>query len=475
MDKIKQYDICVIGGGAGGLSVASASAQLGVNVALCEGNLMGGDCLNYGCIPSKALLSIAKRYHDCSNSNKYGFNAQVLDVDMESIMAKVHEVIAQIAPHDSVERFNSLGVDVYQDYARFINDHTVQVGDNMICAKYFVIATGSRAKLPPIEGLNQVKYYTNENIFNLSETPKHLVIIGGGPIGCELAQAFAMLKVKVTLLEAFDILPRDDRELVAILEQELVNCGVNIYKQIDISQIKSNGDSINISFKKDGESISLDASHLLVSTGRSPNYEKLNLNLANIEYKPSGIIVDSRLRTSNRRVFAIGDVIGSYQFTHVAGYHAGIVIRNILFRIPAKINNQAIPWVTYTSLELAQVGLTQAQAQSKYLDDYCVHSFDFINNYRACCEHNSCGKIKLITRKSGKVLGVSILGLNAGELIYPWINAINNGDTLKKISSNIIPYPTLNDINKQVVGQYYKPLLFSSKVKKIVKFLKWFW
>ena len=470
------YDICLIGAGAGGLSVAAGACQFGIKVALIEGHNMGGDCLNYGCVPSKALLSSAKHYHAIKESAKFGFSAQAQPVIIKQVMAKVQEIIANIAPHDSVERFTQLGATVYRGYGSFVDEQSVKVNDDIINAKYFIIATGSSPVVPTIAGLDQVNYLTNETIFNLEETPEHLLVIGGGPLGCELAQAFLMLGIKVSVLNLGKILPHDEIDLVAELRQNMLTQGLNLYEDIKILKIKQNvSQQIEITLEINGNEQIITGSHLLVATGRKANLDKLNLTAAKIEHTPRGISVDERLRTSNRKVFAIGDAVGGYQFTHVAGYHAGIVIRNIIFRQRAKVNYAAVPWVTYTYPELAHVGLLEHEARAQYSNDITISEFEYQKNDRAQAERALQGKIKLITTKKGKVLGVSILGLNSGELLAPWIDLINRGESVKALTKNIIPYPTLSDLNKQVVGEYYKPLLFSSKVKVLVKFLKLFW
>lgn len=470
------YDICIIGAGAGGLSVAAGACQFGIKVALIEGHQMGGDCLNYGCVPSKALLASAKHYYAITESAKFGFHASTEPVIISEVMESVRQVIANIAPHDSVERFTRLGASVYQGYASFVDNKSVTVNDDIINAKYFVIATGSSPVIPPIPGLDKVSYLTNETIFNLTETPSHLLVIGGGPIGCELAQAFLMLGIKVTLLNLGKILPRDEADLVTELRQNMLNQGLNLFEDTKILRVGYNQiQQIEIVVEVNGREQIINGSHLLLATGRKANIDKLNLAAADIQHTAHKITVDERLRTSNKKIFAIGDVAGDYQFTHIAGYHAGIVIRNIIFRQRAKVSYQAVPWVTYTYPELAHVGLLEREAEAQYPHDMLVSEFEYKRNDRAQAERELLGKIKLITTKKGKVLGVSVLGLNSGELLAPWIDLINRGENIKALTKNIIPYPTLSDLNKQVVGEYYKPLLFSAKVKFIVKILKFFW
>lgn len=469
-----QYDICIIGAGAGGLSVASGAAQLGLKVALIEGNNMGGDCLNYGCVPSKSLLSSAKHYYMAKHSQQFGFAITPPQVEIKNVMQKVHEVMAKIAPHDSVERFEGLGVKVYRGYGSFIDENTVSVNKQLFKAKYFVIATGSSPVIPPITGLNTVAYLTNETIFDLQETPEHLIVIGGGPIGCELAEAFAMFGIKTSILSLSKILPKDEPDMVEVLRGEILKTGIDLYEDISITEISKNNKEINVIIKNGNSESTISGSHILIATGRKPNLEKLNLAVANIKYNKKGVEVDTRLRTSNKQVFAIGDASIGYQFTHIASYHAGIVIRNIIFRQRAEVNYKAMPWVTYTYPELAHCGLSEDEAR-KTIGNIKVTEFEYQENDRAQAERASIGKIKLITTTKGIVLGVSILGLNAGELLAPWIDLINRGEVVKALTKNIIPYPTLSEINKQVIGEYYKPILFSNKVKFLVKFLKIFW
>ena len=472
---LQKFDICIIGAGAGGLSVAAGAAQLGISVALIEGDLMGGDCLNYGCIPSKSLLSAAKHYSAAKNSRKYGFNATVEPADLPAILDRVKDIIKQIEPNDSIERFTSLGVKVFSGWAGFIDSKTVAVSNEQISARYFILATGARASIPEIPGLSEIQYLTNETIFSISETPRHLLVLGGGPIGVEIAQAFAMLGIKVSLIVRNNLLPKDDSELVTILRPRLLEQGISIYEQSTCLKLVKSGSEIQMEIEHNELPLNLIGSHLLIATGRTPNIQQLNLDKAQVAYTKRGISVNERLLTSNKQIFAIGDVIGGYEFTHIAGYHAGIIIRNILFRQRAKVNYRAVPWVTYTYPELAQVGLNHKEALTKYGDTVKLTEFTFAENDRSRTESETIGKIKLITNDKGKVLGVSVLGVNAGELLFPWIDLINRGESIKAITKNIIPYPTFSEINKQIVGKYYSPILFSAKVRRIVKFLKLFW
>ncbi len=467
MNSVIKTDIAIIGAGAAGLSVAAGAAQMGAKVVLIEAGKMGGDCLNYGCVPSKALLAAAKTAQTLRNASVFGITPHEPEIDISRVMASVQSVIKTIAVHDAVERFEKMGVHVISGIASFEDRDTLKVDHQRIQARRFVIATGSSAAIPPIPGLDRIQFYTNETIFNLNENPKHLIIIGGGPISCELGQAFLLLGIKVTVLEAFHILPRDEQDLVSILRDTLIEQGLNLYEKSKILEVKSTTEGIDILIEQEGKKINIQGSHVLVAAGRTPNIKHLNLEAAGIQYNPKGIQVDARLRTSNRRVYALGDVVGPYQFTHIASYHAGIALRNILFRLPAKTNYTAVPWVTYTHPELAHVGLSSADAlkqdaQAKIL------TWDFSENDRAQAEYDTCGKIKLITSKKGRILGVTIVGPQAGELLIPWISAIQGKKTVRCMTDLIVPYPTLSEINKRVAGEYYTPVLFSKRTRRLV-------
>lgn len=473
MNKIMKVDVGIIGGGAGGLSVAAGAAQLGASVALIEAEKMGGDCLNYGCVPSKSLLAAAKTAHLMRQAQKFGIQAVEPVVDFSKVMAHVQNVIEAIAVHDSVARFEHLGVTVIQAAGRFQDPHTVLAGDTLVKARRFVIATGSSPAIPPIPGLDKVHFYTNETIFTLSEKPAHLIVIGGGPIGCELAQAFLFLGIKVTVLEAVKILPRDEQDLVSILRVQFLEQSLNLYEGIKILEVKQTDQGIAVVIEKDQQKQTLQGSHLLISAGRLSNVSDLNCEAANVQYSAKGVHVDPRLRTSNPCVYAIGDVTGHYQFTHVANYHASIVLRNALFRLPAKVQYRAVPWVTYTYPELARVGLSSEEALNQDPNAKII-TWNFAENDRAQTEHETVGKIKIITDKGGRVLGATILGPQAGELLMPWISAVQNQKTIRCMTDMMVPYPTLSEISKRVAGAYYTPILFSKRTRWLVRFLKLF-
>jgi pyruvate/2-oxoglutarate dehydrogenase complex dihydrolipoamide dehydrogenase (E3) component len=468
--KIKA-DICVIGAGSGGLSVAAGAAQLGARTVLVERGEMGGDCLNTGCVPSKALIAAAKHAYDMVDGERFGIAPAKPKVDFAKVNAHVRGVIAAIAPNDSVARFEGLGVQVIKGEGRFKDRKTLVVGNTEIRARRFVVATGSRASAPPVPGLADVPYLTNETLFDLTECPKHLIIIGGGPIGMEMAQAHHRLGAKVTVIEAADALSKDDPELTRIVLDQIMREGVDILERTRITEVSGSAGAFVVTLE-DGKTIK--GTHLLVAAGRKANVENMGLEAADVKFTPRGITVDDGLRSvSNRRVYAIGDVAGALQFTHVAGYHAGLVIRSALFRVPAKANYANIPWVTYTDPEIAHVGETEEEARAHY-KKINVLRWQFAENDRAQTMRETTGHIKIITDMHSRILGVTIVGPEAGELILTWVLAKSRNIKLSAIAGIVAPYPTLSEVTKRVAGAYYTPTLFSPRVRALVKFLRIF-
>ncbi len=467
--KLRKADFCVIGAGSGGLSFAAGAVQMGASVILVERGKMGGDCLNYGCVPSKALLAASKFAHEFKRSEDFGWAVKSATVDFKHVYQHVHKVMTAISPHDSADRFERLGVKVILGQGVFQDKETLETPHHIIKAKRFIIASGSSPFVPSIEGLQDIPYYTNETIFDLQELPEHLVVIGGGPIGIEMAQAFSRLGSKVTVLEAFTALPKDDPEFTAPLLEILHKEGIILKEKIKISKVTSKDKKIEIVFADSHhKSLTLNASHLLVAAGRRPNVQDMNLEAAGIEFSPKGIRVNSRLQTSNPKIYAIGDCTGGCQFTHVAGYHAGLVLRNSIFRLRAKVQTAAIPWVTYTDPELAHVGATEAQLLEKDIR-HQVLTYSFNDNDRAQTDRKTTGKIKVLVTPRGHVLGATILGANAGELIFPWVMAIQNKLKISSIANTIAPYPTFSEGNKRVAGSYYAAKIFSPLMRRIVK------
>ena len=470
MADILTPDLCVIGGGSAGLSIAAGAVQMGSSVVLIENHKMGGDCLNYGCVPSKALLAAGKKAQSFRKANKMGIKGSLESVEFEAVMGHVKNVIATIEPHDSQERFEGLGVTVLRGSGKFTGPKELEIDGQKIRARRFVVATGSTAFVPPIPGLDQIDYLTNESVFDLAALPSKLLVVGGGPIGCELAQAFRHLGAQVAIFEMFSLMPKDDPEAVEIVRQSLVNDGVEIFEDAQVSGFEKSTSGAKILFEKNGEQQEIEGSHVLIATGRKPSVDGLGLEQAKVDFDRRGIKVDKGLRTSNRKIYAAGDVAGSYQFTHVAGYHAGVIVRSALFRLPAKVDYKAVPWVTYTSPEVANVGLTEVEAKDQGLD-YQILRAEFDGNDRAVAEDDKQGFVKVLVTPKGKILGASMVGTNAGEIIQVWALAITNKLKISALTSMISPYPTRGEINKRAAGSFYTPKLFSEKTKKIVRFL----
>ena len=446
-------------------------SRQGAKVVLIENHKMGGDCLNYGCVPSKALLASGRIARRNQEAKKFGVR-QTTTIDAQEVHDHVHGVIGTIAPHDSVERFEALGVRVLKGSGKFVDRKTFQIEKENIYARHFIIATGSRAAHPFIEGLEKGKYLTNETIFDLKEIPEHLVILGGGFIGVEMAQAYRQLGSEVTIVDRGGVLSQADSELVTILKQNLINDGINILENAEVKKVQHKCNQVLVSIKVVEKTQIVTGSHLLVAVGREPNIENLGLEKAGVVCNDVGIVVNKKLRTSNRRVFAIGDVCHSPNFTHCASYQAGIVIRQSLFCLPAKVNYDCIPAVIYTNPELAQLGLTEQEARRQYRN---IHVFraPFSKNDRAITERLTEGMVKVVATKKGDILGVSILAPNAGDLLSPWILAMQEKLSLSKIASLILPYPTRGEASKRAAGEFYTPILFSKKIKFLVRCLSW--
>jgi pyruvate/2-oxoglutarate dehydrogenase complex dihydrolipoamide dehydrogenase (E3) component len=465
MERIRT-DICVIGAGSGGLSVAAVAVQMGARVVLVEGELMGGDCLNTGCVPSKALIAAAKAAHAMTTGAALGIAPVTPQVDFGAVKDHVARVIATIAPVDSQERFEGLGVRVIREWGAFAGPDVLIAGDHEIRARRFVIATGSRPFVPPIPGIDTVPYLTNETIFALRDRPDHLIVIGGGPIGMEMAQAHRRLGCKVTVIEAARALGRDDPEMAAIVLDQMRAEGVDILEEAPVVGVSGRAGAIEVSLA-DGRRVA--GTHLLIAVGRVVSLGGLNLEAADVAYTRRGVTVGPDLRSSNRRVYAIGDAAGGLQFTHVAGYQAGVILKAMLFGLPSKARTAHIPWATYTDPELAQVGLTEAEARAAHGTAVTVVRFPFHDNDRAQAEGKTTGLIKVMV-VGGRPIGVSIAGAQAGELIGLWALALANRLKMSAIAGMVAPYPTLSEVSKRVAGAYFSPRLFDSAlVKRVVR------
>ncbi|SEM66056.1 Pyruvate/2-oxoglutarate dehydrogenase complex, dihydrolipoamide dehydrogenase (E3) component [Loktanella fryxellensis] len=461
-----KVDLCIIGAGSAGLSVAAGAAQMGASVVLIERAEMGGDCLNAGCIPSKALIAAAKHAYQPQHGAAFGVEDTTPQVDFAAVKDHVRRVIDTIAPVDSQERFEGLGCTVIRADARFVSRTEVQAGDTIITARRFVIATGSGPFVPPIPGLDGVMVHTNETIFDLRDKPDHLIIIGGGPIGMEMAQAHRRLGCAVTVIEGAKAMGKDDPELAAIVLDRLRGEGVAIMEDAKAERVSGGeGGAITVHTSKGR----VTGTHLLVAVGRAVKVDGMGLDVAGVDHDRKGITVDANLRSvSNKAVYAAGDVAGGLQFTHVAGYHGGQLVRALMFGLPARARTDHIPWATYTDPELAHVGLTEAEARKRHGDKLTVVRSEYAHNDRANTEGRTTGLIKVMV-VGGRPVGASIVGHLAGELIGMWAMAIANKLKMTAISNTVLPYPTYMELNKRAAGAYFSPKLFeSATVKRVV-------
>ena len=446
-------DLCVIGAGSGGLSIAAGAVQMGASVILIEQSRMGGDCLNTGCVPSKALLAAAARGDDFAAAYDH-----------------MRQVIAAIEPHDSAERFRGLGAHVVFGKAQFVARRFLEVGDTSVTARRFIVATGSAPVIPSIPGLDSVPYFTNETLFDSAPEPRHLLVLGGGPVGVEMAQAYRRLGAEVTLVERKRLLGRDDPELVPIVRAQLIEDGVTIHEETPVTAVEADGAGVALTCGSGDASLRLSGSHLLVAAGRRPKIEGLGLEDAGVALNDGVPLIDARLRTTNKRIFAIGDVVGPYRFTHTASYQARIVITNALFRLPARVRYDAVPWVTYTDPELAHVGVSEAEARAKG-NEVRILRFPFEENDRAIAEGATRGLVKVVATRRGRVLGASIVGAHAGELILPWVLAVKYRLGVGKLAQAIVPYPTLSEASARAAGSFHAPMLFGPRTKRLVRML----
>jgi len=460
-----RYDLAVIGAGSAGLTVAAAAAKFGRKVVLFEMGKMGGDCLNYGCVPSKALIAAAKHAHMARTGARFGIAVAEPQIDFARVHTHVQGVIAAIAPNDSQERFEMLGVKVVRADARFRDASTIEANGEAFTARRFVIATGSRSILPSIPGLADVPYFTNETLFDNRECPDHLTIIGGGAIGMEMAQAHRRLGSRVTVIEASDPLGKEDPELAAVILKSLADEGVEILAKTAIMAVSESGAGIAVEIAGGRK---IEGSHLLVAAGRRTNIEGLNLEAAGVACTAKGITVDRGLKTTNANVYAIGDAAGGLQFTHVAAYHAGLVVRNALFGLPVNAESGVIPRVTFTDPELAQVGLTEGEARARHGDAITILRWPFHDNDRAQTDAATQGLVKAIIGKRGHILGAGIAGAQAGELIQPWVLAMGQGLGIKSLVDMVPPYPTRGEANRRAALEYYAGVATNRWIRRVM-------
>lgn len=473
--ETKKYHLLVIGAGSGGLVAAAGAAGLGAKVALIEKHKMGGDCLNTGCVPSKAIIRSAKLAHDAKTAERFGFSAYPFDIHLDKVLSSVREVQKKLEPHDSVERFTSLGVDVYLGEYKFISPHQISNGAKTLEAKRFVIATGSSPFVPPIAGLAEIPYLTSDNVWNLQTLPKRLVVLGGGPIGAELAQVFSRLGSEVTVVEMADrLLIREDPEVSEFIKKRFEAEGVRVFLQTKATGVKKGATGFDLmTTDPQGKSQTVSCDQILAAVGRAPNVNGLDLEKAGAAYDKKGIKVDATLRTSAKHIYACGDVVGPYPFTHTADFQARLILRNALFPGKSKIDYRVVPWCTFTEPEVARVGLNESEAKQKNLaHDVYQYSFDDLD--RAVCDRESEGFIKVLTPKgSDRILGVTIVGSHAGDLLHELALAMHQKIGLKKIASMIHVYPTLAEISKRIADTYQRSRLTDGAKAWLKRYFRW--
>lgn len=466
-------DIAIIGAGSAGLSVAAGAAQLGLKVVLFERGEMGGDCLNYGCVPSKALIAAAKRAQTFRTAEKFGLANADPHVDWRAVQAHVKGVIDTIAPIDSQERFEGLGVTVVREHARFLDPQTVGGDSVAVRARRIIIAAGGKAAIPPIPGLKDAPYLTNETIFDVPTLPKKLIILGAGAIGVELGQAFHRLGAEVEIIEMARALARMEPDAAAVALHALRAEGVVIREGAKASAVTHDASGVRVTIEENGATQTISGSHLMVALGRAPMIDGLGLDKGGVAFGAKGIETDAYLRsTTNKRVFALGDIAGREQFTHTAGWHASAFVRTALFKSATKADALPMPAAVYCEPEIAQVGLTLAQAQSQFGKKAKPSRWSFHENDRAQAERASEGFAQIVVGPGGKILGASIVGEGAGDLIQIVALAMSNKLGVRALTNIIAPYPTRGEIVKRAASAYFTPVVFGAGARRLVAFLK---
>lgn len=458
------YDVAVIGGGAAGLTSAGMAASFGAKTIMIEAKRLGGDCTWYGCVPSKALLKAAKVVHTVRTAGKFGIKANIENVNLKEVLKVVHKIqddVYNVADDPAI--YEKMGVEVINGTAGFVDKRSIEIESSdgkirKITSKYFVIATGSAPKIPTIDGIYDVPFLTNETIFTSEELPSKMVIIGGGPIGIEMSQAFRRFGSEVSIIDlAESILGKDDPELTSVLKEKLLEEGINIYHNSSIQKVGQTETGIKVIVKnnKSNEEFELECDKLLVSAGRKANINSLNLEAAGIESNKRGIVINAKCRTTQSNIYACGDVAGTFQFTHYAEHMAKVAVSNMLLKLPFKIDKENVPWVTYTDPEIAHVGLTESELQKKNIK-YEIYRFPYSKIDRAVTESENHGFIKVLAaNRSGKIYGADIVGHDAGEMISEFSLAKRNGVTLRKMADTIHPYPTYGLGNRRAADQWY--------------------
>ena len=467
-------DLCIIGAGSGGLSVAAAAAALRVPVVLIEKGELGGDCLNTGCVPSKALIAAGKAAAQMRGAGRFGLAAHNPAINFDTVMQSVRASIAAIGVSDSQARYAAMGVRVIRAAGRFAAANRVEAGGFTIKARRFIIATGSSPALPPIPGLGSVPYLTTDTVFDLTALPRRLLVIGAGAVGLELAQAFARLGSQVEVLDKGEALAGMDRELAGVALRALAQDGVVIRAHADIHSIDLSGEGMRAHYAVDGAPAFADATHLLVATGRKANVDHLGLEAAKVAFTPAGITLNAAMQSAtNPKIYAVGDVAGAGQYTHLASYQAGLVIRHALFRLKASANAALVPHALLTDPEVASVGLNEAEARKTH-GKLSILRFPFSENDRAQTDGHTAGLIKIVATPAGKILGCGIAGPQAGELITPWTLALAQGLTVRQMAEIVIPYPTLSEVSRRAAMSWYAPQLARPGLGRLLRFLR-FW
>ncbi len=469
--KLLTPDLCVIGAGSAGLTVTSGAAQLGLNVVLIEAGEMGGDCLNVGCVPSKALLHAASLAHTRRAAPGAGASSSDVAVDFKRVMDHVRGAIAAIAPHDSQERFEGLGATVLRERAEFVDPKTVETPSTRVRARKFILATGSRPAVPGIQGLSDGPYLTSDTIWALDTLPRRLLVLGGGAIGVELAQAFRRLGAEVVIVEAAGLLGREDPDAVALLRARLKAEGVVVHERAKAMSVAHGKDEVSLTLDTDDAPASVSGSHLLVAVGRAPTVSGLGLEAAGVRYETRGVVTDARLRTSNKRVLAIGDVRGMPMFTHKAGDDGAVAIRNLLFKAPAKARDALVPRATYTDPEIASVGLTMQEARDRHGDKARILMVETKGNDRAIAEDDRDGFLSVAVDPKGDILGAVCVGTGAGDMIFPWCFAIANKLKIRAFTNVLAAYPTRSEMSKRAASAYYEPIVFNERTRALVRVL----
>ena len=469
---VYDFDLGIIGGGAAGLTAAAGGARLGAKTLLIEREPhLGGDCLHYGCVPSKTLIASAKVYHTMRNAQQWGLpSVDPGPVDFTRVAERIRGVIARIQRHDSPQRFCQLGAKVVFGSPEFIDEHSLRVGGETFSAEKWLVATGSSPAVPNIPGLKDVSYLTNRDLWSLDELPESLIILGGGAVAVEMAQAFQRLGSIVTILQrSRQLLSGEDSDIAGMVAAKLRQEGVSVRLNAHVTTVGEAFGQKEVWFADDtGMQRLVRAKALLVAMGRAPNVTGLGLHNAGVAYTEKGVPTDRRLRTSSTDIYAAGDVLGKWQFTHAAGYEAGVALTNAVARLPRKANYQFMPVATYCDPELAGVGMTYRQARAADLD-VTTHVQPFAENDRALAENTPDGVIKMVVDSQGQVLGVRILGPRAGDLIGEWVTVLSGGVRLSKLAQSVHPYPTLGEINRRAAGEYLAPKVFEGVAPKLLK------